>query len=285
MGRDGWLVVAWLSWPAAMAAQVTLIGTVRNREGAPLPHAQVELMRHKQAVTADTDGRYRLVVGTAGPQALAARAIGYRFGYRMATLPAHGEVRLDWALEQLPVHLPEVQVQAEATAEDARFQSLRTRLRSYQYRGRLLTRDDLARFGRNSLAVAVAPHLVHATITSLGQAGTWYGGSLPVPGFAVHTGLPTDGSLFIDMTTPLPATFSPGAAPAQPASLGFWYGSPSGWFGSSGALCSPAVSVNGGSIRPGLTVASFGADEVEAVEVYRQAPGGCGLVVVWTDTR
>ncbi|MFN0179602.1 MAG: carboxypeptidase-like regulatory domain-containing protein [Gemmatimonadales bacterium] len=286
MGR-WWWVVAGLSAPATVMAQVTLVGTVRNESGAPLPYARVELVRHKQAVTADAEGRFRFVVTKTGPQALAARAIGYRLGYRMMTLPARGEVRIDWALEQVPVHLPEIQVSAEVSAEDARLHSLRTRLRSYHYRGRILTRDDLARFGRNSLAVAVLPHLPGATITSLSEAGTWLRGPPELAGVGYPMDLPIDGQFLIDMTSPLPATYSVGATPEPSGHAGYSYGyatpTPWRWYLPQGPhTCSPAVSVNGGTPRPGLTVASFSADEVAAVEVYRQAPGGCGLVVVWT---
>jgi hypothetical protein len=74
------------------------------------------------------------------------------------------------------------------------------------------------------------------------------------------------------------------AAPAMPG-----YGGASWGYGSAG--CPPAISRNGSTPWPGISLRDYELDEIEAVEVYRsryvplqfqnRGSGGCGLVVLW----
>ena len=237
----------------AQTRRASLHGVVRDSAGTPLSGAEVELFgspRRKMLTSAEGtfrfDGlynsRYWLVV----------RRIGYRPAQQSLTLSNNERREVAVSLEAAPYQLPEVVVEAERSLYRRRMQEFLWRSRS-SFRGRFLTRDDIARARPGMLGDLVIRYLPFKQLSTMSQPGgfiplfdseDWYSTTR----LAVRTHYRPD--------------------------------------------CPPAIALNGSGITPGFAVNDFAPEEIEALEVYREGASlpveyawlrqsECGLVVLW----
>lgn len=253
------------STPAAgQAPRATVRGTITAEGGRPLDGASVEILGTKFSQTTEAAGGYRFDGVPAGRYWVLVRRIGYAPICLTATL-AEGESReLPVTLERLPQKLDELTVLADGGMSRHRYQDFWAR--SHSAFGKFLTRDDIAAAPGDLISI-VQRHLPGRTRWTLEQRA---GGPVGImgPGRLVRRGgyyIDYDGS-FVPVSRALSASFNPD--------------------------CPPAISVNGSSPWPGISLADFDREQVEALEVYRRGSWvptefayreelGCGLVVVW----
>jgi hypothetical protein len=114
-GTAGLLAIAFLAVPALLSAQgITVVGTVKDEQGLPVPGAEVRVGSKETKVLTDDEGRYRIAGVAAGLQYIGARRIGY--------LPAADLVRItssdtvDFQLDRIGQRLDTVRVQTRADA-------------------------------------------------------------------------------------------------------------------------------------------------------------------------
>lgn len=258
------LLVAAAGLAAAQSPAASLRGTLTATDGRPLDGATIEVLGTKVRFTTASGGVYRLDGVPAGRHWILIRRIGYAPVRLTATLGA-GEVRvLPVSLEPLPTRLAELTVLAEGGMSRHRYQDFDTR--SHSAFGKFLTRDDISRVPGDLIDI-VQRHLPGRTRFTLEQR---YGaaGDLLTMGRLVRRG----GYYVADDGTWLPTGRSVGTT-FHPD-------------------CTPAISVNGSTPWPGISLADFDREQVEALEVYRRGSWvptefayreslGCGLVVVW----
>jgi hemoglobin/transferrin/lactoferrin receptor protein len=89
----------------------TLVGTTRDSAtGRPLPGANVLLPALQRGTTCDGEGRFRFERLQPGAWEVAVTHVGYRAAIRTVTVPEHGSVTADIALEASAVELGDVVV-------------------------------------------------------------------------------------------------------------------------------------------------------------------------------
>jgi hypothetical protein len=101
--------------PTLLSAQgITVVGSVKDELGNPVPGAEVRMGSTKEKAMTDEEGRYRLTGVSLGLQSIGARRIGY--------LPASDLIRLtssdtvDFQLDRIGQRLDTVRVQTRADA-------------------------------------------------------------------------------------------------------------------------------------------------------------------------
>ena len=243
--RIGFVLVAAVAGilPRTLNAQsITVSGAVHDPDGRPLEDASIEILGTKFRATTAAQGTYRFTGVRAGQYWLLARRIGYTPIRITATILAGTDRELAFELERLPRRMSEHTVLADGGMNRHRYQDFVAR--SHSAFGQFLTRDDIAAFSGDLVALA----------------------QLYLPGRSRSTLEQRLGTGFI----------SARRGRSTPAN----------------ADCNPAVSFNGGRPLPGLSLADFDRDGVEALEIYRRGsqvptefavgrPTGCGLIVVW----
>ncbi|MEZ4456680.1 MAG: carboxypeptidase-like regulatory domain-containing protein [Gemmatimonadales bacterium] len=243
---------------AAQTRGATVTGTIRAESGGTLEGASVEILGTGFKATTQASGGYRFEQVPRGRYWVLVRRIGYSPARVSVTLADGDDRRLPFELERLPTKLSELTVLAESGMSRPRFQDFQ--IRSHSAFGTFLTRDDLANYAGDLVSVAqrFLPGRTRLTLEQRIGAG---GGLLLRRGGYY---LADDGSVFLVGRTSSLATRD----------------------------CPPAVSVNGSTPMPGLSIADFDLDQVEALEIYRrgnwvptefayQDVTGCGPVVVW----
>jgi hypothetical protein len=101
--------------PVLLSAQgITVVGSVKDEFGNPVPGAEVRMGSAKEKALTDEEGRYRLTGVSLGLQSIGARRIGY--------IPASDLIRLtssdtvDFQLDRIAQRLDTVRVQTRADA-------------------------------------------------------------------------------------------------------------------------------------------------------------------------
>lgn len=114
--RRGAAIAAWLALPSPVAAQggAVLAGLVTGPGGAPLAEARVELVESGHAVTAGTDGRFRLGPVAAGTYRVRVARIGFAPRAERVVLRDGEVATLELALEPVAVEIAPLQVTATA---------------------------------------------------------------------------------------------------------------------------------------------------------------------------
>lgn len=246
---------------AAQSTGATLKGLVRTADGVGLEGASVEILGTRFKQTTRAAGAYRFDDVPAGRYWIAVRRIGYSPLRITITLADADRRNLAFEMDHLPVNLSELKVIAQGGMSSERYQDFWSRAHSAF--GKFLTRDDITSAPGGDLISLVQQHLPGKSRLALEQRLEFAG--------------------------------------ASPASLaGGYYVVDDGSHRSAGQSlttltdpdCTPLLSINGGSPSPGISLADFDRDALEAIEIYRRgkwvpteftlrATSGCGLVVLW----
>ena len=244
--------------PAHAQLEATRVtGTVVDADGRPLEGATVEILGTDRRAVTGASGTYRLDVPP-GRYWILTRRVGYAPVRVAVTLGAARPRSLPFELESLPVHISELAVLAQSGMSRDFHQDFVARSRGAF--GEFLTRDDLAGLRAPDVVAAVQRHLPGRSRYALEQRFESAGAGRLFRRYAIGS----DGSLIA--ATSILREFDPN--------------------------CPPALSVNGGRPWPGLSLADFTLDDLEALEIYRRGSwvpteftfrdgGGCGLVVLW----
>ena len=105
---------------AAQGVRGTVEGTVSAEQGGALAGAIVAIGNPAQTTVTDSLGHYRLVEVPPGDRRITVRALGYRPVSRLVSVAAFEAARLDVALEESAVALPDVVI---STSRDAQLAS------------------------------------------------------------------------------------------------------------------------------------------------------------------
>ncbi|MEO0558733.1 MAG: TonB-dependent receptor [Bacteroidota bacterium] len=104
--------------PTAVAQTGTIVGTVIDANGTPLPGVNARVDNTTLGAASDADGAFRIVGVPSGPQTVLVTLLGYIRVEREVTVPAGSEVRVDLTLTADALRLSEVAVTASRREED-----------------------------------------------------------------------------------------------------------------------------------------------------------------------
>jgi TonB-linked SusC/RagA family outer membrane protein len=115
--RDGAATLVKRQQTAALARMGTLTGTVTDADThEPVASVAIVVENTRLGAMTDTDGRYRLANVPPGTYTVSARRIGYSKATQSVTVPASGEVTVDFALQKSASVLDATVVTATGTA-------------------------------------------------------------------------------------------------------------------------------------------------------------------------
>ena len=99
--------------PPSPSETATVVGTVRDADGAPLPGVNVYLSGTARGAATDADGRYEVARVPPGAYRVVASMLGFGPSARGVRLGAGDRARVDFALAEAPLALGAVRVEAE----------------------------------------------------------------------------------------------------------------------------------------------------------------------------
>lgn len=152
-------------------------GQVQDARQRPLSDAVIEILGADLTQTTPASGAYRFEQIPPGNYWVAVRRIGYA-PLRVALTFKKGQDReIEFELEDQPVKLPDVVVNAENELWNRKYADFR--LRSRGSRGKFLTRDDLERWPYSRLGEVVARYnpLGFSGFSRAGYVGSSWGSS------------------------------------------------------------------------------------------------------------
>ena len=111
-------IVFLLLTPSVFAQTGTVVGTITDTEGLPLPGANVRLTRTPLGAATNQDGAFRLTSVPTGDQTILVTLVGYRSVEREVSVRANEEIRLNVSLTFDVLQLSEVAITASRREED-----------------------------------------------------------------------------------------------------------------------------------------------------------------------
>lgn len=180
-------------------------GSVQDTLGHPLSDATIEILGTSLKLNTPQSGSYLFDSIPPGRYWVSVRRIGYSPLRAALTFNRHQDREIDFQLEEQPVRLPEVVVNAEHELWNRKYQDFAWR--SKAARGRFLTRDDLERWPYSRLSEVVARYnpfgfsgAPRAGVVAAGWGRTSLGWDVSssgfgscVPGVSINGGRPLAG--------------------------------------------------------------------------------------------
>jgi hypothetical protein len=105
-------VLLLLVGPAAIAQIGTILGTVRNAQGEPLPGVTIQIEGRRQGAVTGKEGTFRIEQVPAGRIMLLARFVGHETARQTIQVGSGESARADFVLQEKDVSLREIEVRA-----------------------------------------------------------------------------------------------------------------------------------------------------------------------------